>query len=95
MLTTTFAFVQGPERSPSPVPSSSSSDDDEQVDDEAELLESIEEKEAEITRTQELIDERSRQVQATLAELRLINSLLQRIETLTATNGNGHTATSH
>ncbi|CAF0810029.1 unnamed protein product [Adineta steineri] len=77
-------FDQDPERSPSPVSSSSDNEDiDNDVEDESELLESMAEKEAELNRTQQLIDDRNKQVEATIMELRLINDLLRQIETLT------------
>ncbi|UJR32601.1 hypothetical protein I4U23_020061 [Adineta vaga] len=77
-------FDKDPERSPSPVSSPSEDDniDDDDADYEADLLESIAEKEAEVDRTQELINERNIQVQATLAALHQINSMLKQFETL-------------
>ncbi|CAF4071870.1 unnamed protein product [Adineta steineri] len=79
-----YFFHPDPERSPSPVSSSSDNEDiDNDVEDESELLENMAEKEAELNRTQQLIDERNKQVEATIMELRLINDLLRQIETLT------------
>ncbi|CAF1354494.1 unnamed protein product [Adineta ricciae] len=76
---------RNPDRSPSPVSSSSDTDDiDDEHEYEAELLESIAEKEVELNHTQELINERNRQVQATLTELQQINSMLKQFETLTS-----------
>ena len=40
------------------------------------------EKEAELRRTQELIDERQRQVEATLEQIRRINTLLEQFENI-------------
>jgi hypothetical protein len=40
------------------------------------------EKEAELRRTQELINERNRQIEATFAALRRVNDLLEEFQTL-------------
>ncbi len=71
----------------SPPPSDDENNNDD-INDEAELLESIAEKEAEMRRTQELVDERMRQVEATLAQLHRVNNLLEQFQTLSHDNVN-------
>lgn len=77
-----FVEFQEPERSPSPSPppDDDQNDNDHNEDEEAELLESIAEKEAEMRQTQELLNERHRQMAAALAELHRINELLIQME---------------
>ena len=80
-----FVSFQDPERSPSPSPPPfDDHNDDENIEEEeeAELLESIAQKEAEMRETQELINERQRQMAAALAELRRVNEQLIQIEIL-------------
>jgi len=71
----------------SPPPSDDENNNND-INDEAELLESIAEKEAEMRRTQELVDERMRQVEATLAQLHRVNNLLEQFQTLSHDNLN-------
>jgi hypothetical protein len=52
------------------------------------LLETIAEKEAEMRRTQELLNERIRQMEAMLDQFHRVNRLLERIEILELTNVN-------
>ncbi len=84
-----FVCFQDPNRSPSlsPPPSDDENNNDD-INDEAELLASIAEKEAEMRRTQELVDERMRQVEATLAQLHRVNYLLEQFQTLSHDNVN-------
>jgi hypothetical protein len=71
------------------------SDDEDTNDDEAELLASAAEKEAELIRTQELINERTRQVEAAVAELHRINEILRQFENLAHSDVNSKNETSH
>ncbi len=71
------------------------SDDEDTNDDEAELLASAAEKEAELIRTQELINERTRQVEATIAELHRINEILRQFENLAHSDVDSKNETSH
>ncbi|CAF1191739.1 unnamed protein product [Rotaria sordida] len=76
-------FDREPDRSPSPSPppfNDENNNDD--VDDETELQASIAEKEVEMRQTHELLNERIRQAQVTLAQLRQVNHLLQQFKTL-------------
>jgi hypothetical protein len=51
------------------------------------LLETIVEKEAEMRRTQELLNERIRQMEAMLDQFHRVNRLLEQVQILELTNG--------
>ncbi len=71
---------RSPSRSPPPFDDENNNSD---TDDEAELVASIAEKEAEMRRTQELLNEQMRQAEAMIAQLHRVNNLLKQFETLT------------
>ena len=73
-------FLQDRDRSSSPSPPPFN-DENNNVD-EDELLAILEEKEAEMRETQELINERMQQMEAVLNELQRVNRLLEQIEIL-------------
>ncbi|CAF4668026.1 unnamed protein product, partial [Rotaria sp. Silwood2] len=76
---------RSPSRSPPPFDDENNNDD---VDDETELSANITEKEAEMRHTQELLNERMRQAEITLAHLRQVNHLLEQFKTLGHSHGN-------
>ncbi|CAF3660044.1 unnamed protein product [Rotaria sp. Silwood1] len=82
-------FDRDPNRSPSrsPPPFHDENSDD-NANNETELLASITEKETEMRHTQELLNERMRQAQITLAQLRQINQVLEEFKTLGHSHGN-------
>ncbi len=76
-------FFQDPNRSRSLSPSPSDDENNnDNIDDEEELLATIAEKEAEMRRTEELLNERIRQVETTLAQLHRVNNILEQFEIL-------------